>query len=258
MPQARSLLAHFVNKASYSTIATEMKEYTSPHTAMHKSHRAAWLRAAVLGVNDGIVSTSSLMLGVLAASQSDKAILTAGIAGLVAGALSMAAGEYVSVSSQRDSEKADLAIERASLTDNPNEELAELTWIYERRGLNPKLARQVAQALHAHDALGAHARDELGIDHESLARPVQASVASATAFSFGAIIPILAAVIAPSSAGAIAITVSSLIGLAISGATGAYVGGGHRVFAAARVFVGGGIAMAITYFIGHLIGGVNL
>lgn len=235
-----------------------MQDYQSPHAAMHKSHRAAWLRAAVLGVNDGIVSTASLMLGVLAASQSDKAILTAGIAGLVAGALSMAAGEYVSVSSQRDSELADLEIERVSLDENPDEELAELTWIYERRGLKPALAKQVAKALHEHDAIGAHARDELGIDHDALARPLQASVASAAAFSVGAIIPILAAVLASSSAGAWAITISALIGLAISGATGAYIGGGHRVLAAARVFVGGGIAMAITYGIGHLIGSTAL
>jgi VIT1/CCC1 family predicted Fe2+/Mn2+ transporter len=235
-----------------------MEKFKTPHAEVHKSHRAAWLRASVLGVNDGTVSTASLMLGVLAASQSDKAILTAGIAGLVAGALSMAAGEYVSVSSQRDSEKADIEIERVSLIENPEGELAELSWIYEQRGLKPALARQVAQALHEHDAIGAHARDELGIDHESLARPGQAAMASAAAFTFGAIVPIIAAVVAPSNAGAVAITVSSLIMLAISGATGAYLGGGHRVRAAARVFLGGGAAMAITYAIGHLVGGVNL
>jgi VIT1/CCC1 family predicted Fe2+/Mn2+ transporter len=232
----------------------DMSDYQSPHAAVHKSHRSAWLRAAVLGVNDGIVSTSSLMLGVLAASQSDKAILTAGVAGLVAGALSMAAGEYVSVASQRDSEKADIEIERISLADNPDEELAELAWIYEQRGLQPALARQVAQQLHDHDAVGAHARDELGIDHEQLSKPTQAAVASAVAFSGGAIIPILAAIIASSSAATLAITLASLVALAISGAVGAFVGGGHRVIAAARVLVGGGVAMAITYFIGHLIG----
>ncbi len=232
-----------------------MESFTSPHTEVHKSHRAAWLRAAVLGVNDGIVSTASLMLGVLAASSSDSAILTAGIAGLVAGALSMAAGEYVSVSSQRDSEMADIAIERRSLEANPKEELAELAWIYEQRGLDAKLAKQVAQALHDHDAVAAHARDELGIDHESLANPGQAAIASAVAFSIGAFIPIIAAVVAPSHIGGWAITIASLIGLGISGAVGAYVGGGHRVLAAARVFVGGGIAMAITYAIGALIGG---
>jgi VIT1/CCC1 family predicted Fe2+/Mn2+ transporter len=234
---------------------TRTDHFESPHVEKHRSHRAAWLRAAVLGVNDGIVSTSSLMLGVLAASQSDSAILTAGVAGLAAGALSMAAGEYVSVGSQRDSEKADIEIERKSLAENPNEELAELAWIYEQRGLDAQLAKQVAQQLHDHDAVGAHARDELGIDHEALARPVQAAVASAISFSFGAAIPIVAAILSPSSAGAWAITISSLIALAVSGAVGAYVGGGHRLKASLRVFVGGGIAMAITYFIGRLIGG---
>lgn len=229
--------------------------FESPHAEKHRSHRAGWLRAAVLGVNDGIVSTSSLMLGVLAASQSNSSILTAGIAGLVAGALSMAAGEYVSVGSQRDSEKADIEIERKSLAENPNEELAELAWIYERRGLDEKLAVQVAEQLHAHDAVGAHARDELGIDHEALARPVQAAVASAIAFSLGAAVPIFAAVFSSESAGGWAITICSLIALAISGAVGAFVGGGHRLIASARVFVGGGLAMAVTYFIGHIIGG---
>ncbi len=232
--------------------------FTSPHAEEHKSHRAGWLRAAVLGVNDGIVSTSSLMLGVLAANQSDKAILTAGIAGLVAGALSMAVGEYVSVSSQRDSEKADIDIERRSLADNPDAELAELAWIYEQRGLDAKLAQEVAKQLHDHDAVGAHARDELGIDHEDLANPGQAALASATAFSIGAAVPIAAAIIATSEAGALAITLASLVALGISGAVGAYVGGGHRVVAAARVFVGGGAAMGITYLIGSLIGGVAI
>jgi len=228
--------------------------FESPHAEKHRSHRAAWLRAAVLGVNDGIVSTSSLMLGVLAASQDDKAILTAGVAGLVAGALSMAAGEYVSVSSQRDSERADIAIEKKSLRENPDEELAELAWIYEQRGLDHKLAVSVAKQLHEHDAVAAHARDELGIDHESLAKPVQAAVASAVSFSIGGAIPIVAAILSTASAGGQAITISSLVALAVSGAIGAYVGGGHKAVAAARVFVGGGAAMAITYFIGHLIG----
>ncbi|MDB5165998.1 MAG: protein of unknown function transrane [Candidatus Saccharibacteria bacterium] len=229
--------------------------FESPHAEKHRSHRAAWLRAAVLGVNDGIVSTSSLMLGVLAASQSDSAILTAGIAGLAAGALSMAAGEYVSVGSQRDSEKADIEIERKSLAENPDEELAELAWIYENRGLDKKLAEKVARQLHDHDAVAAHARDELGIDHEALAQPMQAAVASAISFSFGALIPILAAIFSSGNAGAWAITISSLVALALSGAIGAIVGGGHRVRASLRVFVGGGLAMAITYYIGHLIGG---
>lgn len=229
--------------------------FESPHEEKHRSHRAAWLRAAVLGVNDGIVSTSSLMLGVLAASQSDSAILTAGVAGLAAGALSMAAGEYVSVSSQRDSERADIAIEKKSLDENPEKELEELAWIYEQRGLDKKLAAQVAQQLHDHDAVGAHARDELGIDHEELAKPGQAAIASAVAFSIGAVIPIIAAMLSTQSAGGWAITVSSLVALAISGAVGAYIGGGHRVAASLRVLLGGGAAMAVTYAIGHLIGG---
>jgi VIT1/CCC1 family predicted Fe2+/Mn2+ transporter len=198
------------------------------------------------------------MLGVLAASQSNSAILTAGIAGLVAGALSMAAGEYVSVSSQRDSEITDIAIERKSLAENPDKELAELAWIYEKRGLDEKLALQVAQQLHDHDAVAAHARDELGIDHEALARPTQAAIASAVAFSVGSAVPIVAAMLSSSSAGAWAITISSLIALAISGAVGAILGGGHRVLASARVLLGGGAAMAITYFIGHLIGGASV
>lgn len=234
---------------------SDITQFETPHAEQHKSHRAAWLRAAVLGVNDGIVSTSSLMLGVLAASQNSSAILTAGIAGLAAGALSMAAGEYVSVSSQRDSEKADIVIEKKSLAENPDGELAELTWIYEQRGLDKKLAAQVAQQLHDHDAISAHLRDELGIDHEALSRPVQAATASAVAFSLGAAIPIIATLLSTRSTGGWAITVSSLVALAISGATGAFIGGGHRLGAAARVFLGGGLAMAITYFIGHLIGG---
>lgn len=231
-----------------------MTEFKTPHAEQHKSHRAPWLRATVLGVNDGIVSTSSIMLGVLAASHNDKALMTAGVAGLVAGALSMAAGEYVSVSSQKDSQLADIAIERKSLKENPDEELAELTWIYEQRGLEPKLAAQVAKALHDHDAVAAHARDELGIDHEDLSNPLQAGSASALSFAVGAIIPIFAALIAPASAGGWAITIASLVALAISGAVGAYLGGGNRLLAALRVFIGGGAAMAITYVIGHLLG----
>lgn len=227
---------------------------TTPHPQeAHKSHRAAWLRAAVLGVNDGIVSTSSLMLGVSAAAASRSALLTAGFAGLVAGAMSMAMGEYVSVSSQRDSERADLDIERRSLAANPNEELSELAGIYEQRGLEPELARQVAQQLHDHDALAAHARDELGIDHEDLAKPLQASLASAVSFSVGAIVPVVATLLTPGK-NAVPIVLASLVALAISGAIGAIIGGGHKVRAALRVFIGGGAAMAITYAVGHLVG----
>src|SRR5690606_198502 len=154
---------------------TYMNAFPKPHPEeTHRSHRAAWLRAAMLGMNDGVVSTSSLMLGVLAASAGNpSAVLTAGIAGLTAGALSMAAGEYVSVSSQRDSELSDIEIERRSLDENRDEELAELAWIYQQRGLDPEIAREVAQQLHDHDAVGAHARSELGIDHDGLAKPME-------------------------------------------------------------------------------------
>ncbi len=232
-----------------------MAEILSPHPdEEHRSHRAPWLRAAVLGVNDGIVSTSSLMVGVLAATPNPKAILTAGIAGLTAGALSMAVGEYVSVSSQRDSEKADIEIERRSIAANPAAELAELKEIYMSRGLDAELAGKVAQQLHDHDAVAAHARDELGIDHEDLANPMQAAIASATAFSIGAAVPVLAALISWEGHQALPIVIFSLIALAISGGIGAYIGGGHRVRAALRVLVGGGVAMAITALIGNLIG----
>lgn len=227
----------------------------TPHPKeIHKSQRSPWLRAAVLGVNDGVVSTASLMLGVLAASSSKSGILTTGIAGLAAGAMSMAVGEYVSVSSQKDSEKADIEIERRSLANNPEQELAELTAIYEKRGLDSKLARQVAQKLHDHDAVAAHARDELGIDHEALSNPIQASLASAVSFALGALVPIVAALIVSERRGALTIVVFSMVALAVSGAIGAYIGGGNKLVAAARVFVGGGVAMAITALIGHLIG----
>jgi VIT1/CCC1 family predicted Fe2+/Mn2+ transporter len=208
----------------------------------------------VLGANDGIVSTSSIMIGVSAAQSSHAAILTAGIAGLTAGALSMAAGEYVSVSSQKDSEHADIAIERRSLAANPDKELAELAHIYEHRGLTPKLAKEVAEQLHAHDAEAAHLRDELGIDRDDLANPVQAAVTSALSFAIGAAVPILAAIIFSNGASDWAIVISSLMALAISGAMGAYLGGGHRLRAASRVFIGGGLAMAITAVIGHFVG----
>jgi VIT1/CCC1 family predicted Fe2+/Mn2+ transporter len=231
-----------------------MSEIVRPHKEEHRSQRSPWLRAAVLGVNDGVVSTASLMLGVSAAHASHSTLLTAGIAGLTAGALSMAVGEYVSVSSQKDSEHADIAIERRSLAANPKEELAELAHIYEHRGLEPKLAKQVAQQLHAHDAEAAHLRDELGIDQDALSNPVQAALASAVSFSVGAVVPIIGALVASESASAWLIVILSLIALAISGAIGAIIGGGHKVRAAARVFVGGGAAMAITALIGHLVG----
>jgi VIT1/CCC1 family predicted Fe2+/Mn2+ transporter len=229
-----------------------MNAFPSPHPEIHKSHRAAWLRAAVLGMNDGIVSTSSLMLGVLAASGNQGAVIMAGMAGVVAGALSMSAGEYVSVSSQRDSELSDIEIEMRSLTDNPDQELLELAWIYERRGLDPELAKQVAKQLHDHDAVRAHAHHELGIDHDDLARPAQAAIASGIAFLIGGAVPILAAVFA-SNGNVWTIMTVSLVALFLSGAIGALIGGGHKVKAAMRVFIGGGLAMAVTYGVGHLI-----
>jgi VIT1/CCC1 family predicted Fe2+/Mn2+ transporter len=194
------------------------------------------------------------MLGVAAASASRQAILTAGFAGLIAGAMSMAAGEYVSVSSQKDAERADLAIEAKSLDNYAEEELEELKNIYVDRGLEPKLALQVAVQLHEHDALGAHARDELGFDDDSRARPVQAGLSSAVSFAGGAIIPILAALLFRGTVSHWAIVVVTLLALAILGVVGAIIGGGNRVRAALRVFVGGGLAMLVTALLGKLIG----
>jgi VIT1/CCC1 family predicted Fe2+/Mn2+ transporter len=225
-----------------------------PHEEKHKSQRAGWLRAAVLGANDGIVSTSSIMVGVAAATSDVPTILTAGIAGLVAGALSMGAGEYVSVSSQRDSERYDLDIERRSIEAMPEAEEAQLTAIYMERGLDEKLARQVARQLHEGDAVRAHARDELGINVDELARPWQAAFASMGSFTIGAAIPVLAALLVHGDMATPAIVVSSLLALIVTGAIGAYVGGGHRVLAALRVLLGGGLAMVITGLIGRLVG----
>ncbi len=226
----------------------------TPHPEAHKSHRSGWLRAAVLGADDGLVSTSSLMLGVAAASASRSAIFTAGFAGLIAGAMSMAAGEYVSVSSQRDSEEADLKIEAKALKDYADEELQELTNIYIDRGLEPKLAKQVARQLHNRDALAAHARDELGFDDERRARPIQAGLSSAAAFAAGAVIPIIAAALFKGNASHWAIVIVTLLALAITGVIGAEIGGGNRMKAAARVFIGGGLAMLVTAVLGKLIG----
>lgn len=223
----------------------------SPHSEEHRSHRSPWLRAAVLGANDGIVSTASIMVGVATATASQTGIITAGIAGLVAGAMSMAAGEYVSVSSQRDSEEADLSIEERSIRENPEAEKQELASIYIRRGLSKKLADQVADELHEHDALVAHARDELGIDNEDMPNPWQAAFASAIAFSAGAVWPIIASLLWHNDW---AIVISAMITLAITGAIGAYVGGGNRLWAAFRVLIGGGLAMLITGVIGHFVG----
>jgi VIT1/CCC1 family predicted Fe2+/Mn2+ transporter len=223
----------------------------------HLSHRSNWLRAAVLGANDGIVSTASLVLGVAAAGASRSAILTAGISGWVAGAMSMAAGEYVSVSSQRDAENADLRLEERELRDDPTGELHELTAIYEERGLEAPLAAEVAEALTRRDALAAHARDELGLDEQRLARPFQAAWASAASFSVGAIVPLLAVALAPASARTIVAVAVTLVALWVLGYLGAWLGGAHPRPATIRVVVWGAIAMAVTSGIGALVGSVT-
>jgi len=208
----------------------------------------------VLGSDDAIVSTASLMIGVAASSASQGAILVAGVAGLVAGAMSMAVGEFVSVSSQRDSERADVARERQELADDPASELKELAGIYRRRGLDADLARQVAEQLSAHDRLGAHMRDELGIDQASLARPLQAAWISAASFACFALIPIAGLLLAPEAARLPAIAAVSLAALAALGAVGGHLGGAPLLRAALRVTLGGGLAMAVTAAIGRLLG----
>ena len=220
----------------------------------HRTERIGWLRAAVLGANDGIVSTSSLVVGIAAASASRHEILLAGVAGLVAGALSMAAGEYVSVSSQADTERADLALERTELATQPAVEETELADIYVKRGLEPTLARTVAQQLMAHDALGAHARDELGLSEVHAARPLQAAFASAATFSVGAAMPILIVMLAPLASVAIAVSGVSLVCLAGLGALAAGAGGASPWVGAGRVALWGALAMAATAGVGALFG----
>jgi vacuolar iron transporter family protein len=224
----------------------------------HRGHRAGWLRAAVLGADDGIVSLAALMIGVIAAGASRAAVLTAAAAALVAGAGSMAAGEYVSVSSQRDTERADLALERHELKVDPEGEQGELTQIYQRRGLTRELASQVATALMESDAVGAHARDELGVDQDQLARPVQAAISSAASFTVGAVLPIIALLVAPRPARTIAVIVSALLALVLLGIAGARAGGAPPLRAAFRVGLGGGFAMAVTAGVGRLVGGAGL
>ncbi len=225
-----------------------------PRAEEHLSFRSNWLRAAVLGANDGILSTASLVLGVAASGASGSAIVTAGVAGLVAGAGSMAAGEYVSVSSQRDTENADLRLEEHELASDPQGELAELAGIYERRGLSPVLAQEVAQQLSDHDALEAHARDELGLPEDRRARPLQAAGASALSFAAGAILPLLAIGIFGSSTRVIACVVVTMLALASLGALGARLGGAPQLPAVARVVFWGAVAMAATSAIGALVG----
>lgn len=224
------------------------------HSEIHRSHRVGWLRAAVLGANDGIVSTASLIIGVAAASTTHEGILLAGVAGLVAGAMSMAAGEYVSVSSQSDTEKADLAIEKKSLEQNVEFEKRELAAIYQERGLDSALARQVAEQLMAHDALDAHARDEIGISTEGNARPVQAALSSAGTFTIGAALPLIVAWAVPGTLLILFVALFSLLFLALLGGIAARVGGASIAVGAVRVTFWGTLAMALTAGVGRIFG----
>lgn len=226
------------------------------HSEVHFARRIGWLRAAVLGGNDGIVSTASLLMGVAAANASREGILIAGIAGLVAGAMSMAAGEYVSVSSQSDTEKSDLQRERLELAESPESEHRELTQIYVERGLDATLASEVARQLAAHDALGAHARDELGLSVIHTARPVQAAFASAGAFSGGAALPLLAALLAPATGIMVTVAVSSLVFLVVLGWLAARTGGANIRVSVVRIAFWGSLAMALTAAVGKLFGTV--
>jgi VIT1/CCC1 family predicted Fe2+/Mn2+ transporter len=235
----------------------------NPEGAMHSRHRIkeqhyvsriGWLRAAVLGANDGIISVSSLVAGVAASSADRGAVILTGVAALLAGALSMAAGEYVSVSSQADAEAADLARERSELHEFPADELDELKHIYVSRGLTPELAEQVARQLTQHDALGAHARDELGINDETQARPVQAALASALTFTSGGIVPIIVLAISPRDWTVWTVSTAALVMLAILGVLGARAGGADPVKGALRVTIWGALALAVTGVVGHLFG----
>jgi len=232
---------------------TKIKRRAS-HGEIHRSQRAGWLRAAVLGADDAIVSTASLMIGVAASAAGKEAILISGVAGLVAGSMSMAVGEYVSVSSQRDAERSDIELEESELEHQPHAELDELTMIYVQRGLDKELARRVAEQLSARDRLGAHLRDELGIDPQALARPLQAAWISALSFGTFATVPIIALLVAPASLRMVVIAALSLVSLGLLGALGARLGGARVVPAALRVCLGGGLAMAVTAGIGKILG----
>jgi len=229
---------------------------TAPHRELHRTEHIGWMRATVLGANDGLISTSSLIVGVAAAQTAREPVLLAAVAGLVAGALSMAAGEYVSVSSQADTERADLARERAELATSPGLEHAELAGIYVGRGLTPELAAQVADQLTAHDALGAHARDELGMSDATRARPIQAALSSAAAFAAGALPPVLVVLALPLARIAWAVTVLSLVLLLVLGAVAARLGGASLVRGALRVAFWGALAMGVTALVGRVFGAV--
>ena len=226
------------------------------HFEQHYSNRTGWLRAAVLGANDGVVSTASLVVGVAAANIAQSGVLVAGVSGLVAGAMSMAAGEYVSVSSQADTERADLAREQYELAQDKTAECAELTRIYISRGLTPDLAQQVASQLMAHDALAAHARDELGLTETHQARPIQAAIASAAMFSLGAALPLLLVILTPKSLTIPVVAAGSLVFLALLGGLAAKAGGANIAVGIARVTLLGALAMAITTGIGAIFGPV--
>jgi VIT1/CCC1 family predicted Fe2+/Mn2+ transporter len=228
-----------------------------PHREVHRSDRVGWLRAAVLGAQDGIVSTASLVIGVAAANGGRTEVIVAGVAALVGGAMSMAAGEYSSVSSQRDTELADIARETHELVRFPEHELEELTQIYEGRGLDRPLAREVATQLMRTDPLGSHVRDELGIHPDTIARPVQAALVSASSFAVGAALALLTAIVAPDSARIAVIAVVTLVLLAVLGVVGARLGGADPRRAALRITVGGGLAMAVTAGIGTVVGTVT-
>ncbi len=226
------------------------------HTENHRTHRIGWLRAAVLGANDGIVSTASLVVGVAASNATRASIWVAGVAGLAAGALSMAAGEYVSVSSQADTERADLERERRELAADSPHEYDELAGIYEKRGLEPALARQVAEQMMAHDALAAHARDELGISETAAARPLQAALASAAAFSVGAALPLAVLAVSPETHLVASVVSASLVSLAVLGGLAARTGGAPPAAGIVRVAFWGALAMAVTALVGSLSGNV--
>ncbi len=226
----------------------------SIHPEPHFSNRNNWLRATVLGANDGLISTASLLMGVAAAGSSEQTLILTGVASLIAGAISMAAGEYVSVSSQADTEKADLAKEAYELMHNPDNELKELTQIYQSRGLDADLAAKVAEALTKHDALEAHARDEIGLNEDLSANPFQAALASAASFAMGAILPLLCVYAAPQPMRIMALWIATLAGLALLGMLSAHLGGANKMLAMARVVIWGVIALGATSLIGHIFG----
>lgn len=224
------------------------------HDEKHRNHRIGWLRAAVLGANDGIVSTASLIVGITASNATHENILLTGVAGLVAGAMSMAAGEYVSVSSQADTERADLDRERKELDENEQHEIHELQAIYVSRGLEPSLAEQVAKQLMKHDALGAHARDELGISESGAAKPIQAAFTSAMTFAIGAVLPLLLVILVPVKELIVVVSGASLLFLALLGTMAAYSGGSSIIRGSVRVTFWGALAMALTAGVGFLFG----